>query len=579
MSIKSKIYLGIGSLFILLIFMAFFSINQIQLLGKASENILKDNKESLVYAKNMLEALPGVENDEAALKTIAANLEKQKQNITEIGEDSLTENLVKEFDILKQNPKNKNYYNGFQSTLFEIIQVNLEAIESKNGIATNTTYQSVLLIGLVSMFSFVVALIVLVGLPGIITKPIKVLTLSIKKIAENDYHHRVNFEGSSELNELAKSFNEMAARLDKYNKSNIAILLAEKKMTETLINKIHYPIICFDPSKKITLVNDEFLQISGLSRQQLIGYNILEFADKSDLIAKMIISNGNLIPIHSIKDINPAIKFESKGKEIYYEKEVQEIFATSQTGQDTQLVSYVIVLKNVTKYKELDLAKTNFIATISHEMKTPISSLKFSLQLLENEKTGPLNHDQHELVKGCEEDINKLLLIISELLNSAQSETGNIQLNILPSNLEDVIQYAVQTQRTSATQKNISIEVQIPPDLPEVLVDKEKTAWVVSNLISNAIRYSDDNSIIRISASCLDNQILMNIQDFGYGIDPAYTNRIFDRYFTIPGTKKQGTGLGLAISKEFIEAQGGQIYVTSEPGKGSIFSVILNRLI
>ncbi|MBN2819304.1 MAG: HAMP domain-containing histidine kinase, partial [Bacteroidales bacterium] len=208
--------------------------------------------------------------------------------------------------------------------------------------------------------------------------------------------------------------------------------------------------------------------------------------------------------------------------------------------------------------------------------KTPVSALKFSLQLLENEKTGSLNQEQHELINSCEEDANNLLKIISELLNISQVETGNIQLNFRPVKLEDILQYAINTNKPLANQKNIVFEVDFPLDLPKVIADKEKTAWVLTNIISNAIRYSSENSKIVICALRTGNKVKLSIRDFGRGIEPQYVSRIFDRYFTVPGTKREGSGLGLAISKEFIEAQGGEISVESEFGVGSMFSIILN---
>jgi signal transduction histidine kinase len=264
------------------------------------------------------------------------------------------------------------------------------------------------------------------------------------------------------------------------------------------------------------------------------------------------------------------------GKDIYYEKEIQEISLANQDDTKDHLMGYVVILKNVTKYMELDLAKTNFIATVSHELKTPVSAIKFSLQLLENEKTGVLNQEQHELIKSCEEDTNNLLKIISELLNLAQVETGNIQLNILPVNLNDILQFAINTNKMAANQKNIVFDIDFPSDLPKVIADKEKTAWVLTNIISNAIRYSDENSKITISASNIENKVRLVIKDFGRGIESRYISRLFDRYFTVPGTKKEGSGLGLAISKDFIEAQGGEIYVESELRIGSTFSIVLN---
>jgi signal transduction histidine kinase len=225
---------------------------------------------------------------------------------------------------------------------------------------------------------------------------------------------------------------------------------------------------------------------------------------------------------------------------------------------------------------ELDLAKTHFIATVSHELKTPISAIKLSLQLLENEKTGTLNDEQRELIKSCDEDTNTLLKLVSEILNFTQVETGKIQLKIMPSNLKDTLRYAINTNKPIADNRNIRFIEDYPSELPEVLIDNEKTAWVFTNLLSNAIRYSDDNSDIKISVLQTGNRVKISLADSGQGIDPKFKNKIFDKYFKVPDTGKEGTGLGLAISKEFIEAQGGQISVESKLGVGSTFSIVLN---
>jgi len=168
------------------------------------------------------------------------------------------------------------------------------------------------------------------------------------------------------------------------------------------------------------------------------------------------------------------------------------------------------------------------------------------------------------------------LKLVSELLNLTQVETGKIQLNIFPSDLNDIIEYAININKPLAAQKNISIIYDYTMRLPEVLVDKEKTAWVLTNLVSNAIRYSYEYSQIKINILKTGDQVKISVTDTGQGIDSQYKDKIFDRFFRVPGTKKEGTGLGLAISKEFIEAQGGQITVESELGVGSIFSIILN---
>jgi len=575
MRIKTKLYLGIGLLLILIILMSFFSGKQIKSLAIASENIIKDNAETIGYTQNMLRILSKIYQDEDALNIFEAYLLKQKNNITEVGEEALTEKLSESFQKLKDNPEDKTYLTDVQSYLFEIWETNLNAIEEKSTIAAHAANKSILLISFISFFCILISLLLFILLPWNISKPINELTGSLKQISGNDYSQRVSFEGHGEFGELAKSFNTMAQKLEEYNKSNISKLLAERKITETLLNKIQYPIIGFDNNLKITLTNKEFLKIAGLEGRSLIGENMLDVANESELIGKLIIIEPETENKFSLDKTVSRIQVNENGRDVYFEKEIQSISHNTQ-DENEHILGYVIILKNITKFMELDLAKTHFIATVSHELKTPISAIKLSLQLLENEKTGTLNDDQRELIKSCEEDTNTLLKLVSEILNLTQIETGKIQLNIMPSNLKDTIQYAINTNKPIADKRNIKFIEDYPSELPEVLIDKEKTAWVITNLISNAIRYSFDNSDIKISILQTGNRVKISLTDSGQGIDPKYQNKIFDRYFKVPDTEKEGTGLGLAISKEFIEAQGGQISVESKIGVGSTFSIVLN---
>lgn len=578
MRIKTKLYLGIGLLFTLILLLAFVTIRQINSLALASENIIKDNKETVAFSRNMLKALAEIDHNPNALVSFENDLQKQKSNITESGEKELTEKLSASFGILKEDHTDKVALENAQECLFEIIAINLQSIEAKNAIASKTASKSIVLISMLSTFCIVIALILFINLPGNITNPIREIIRSIQQIAANDYSQRVYFEGHSELGELAVSFNSMASKLDEYNKSNIAKLLSEKKLTETLINQVQYPILSLDKNLKITLINEEFLTVSGLQKSEIIGKPILELAQENDLIRQLILMDPEQENTLKTESGTSTIHLESQGKDVYYEKEIQDISCTSQFEKDNHLMGYVIILKNITRFVDLDLAKNHFIATISHELKTPISALKFSLQLLGNEKTGSLNPEQLDLVRSCDEDTNNLLKIISELLDITQIETGNIQLNIVPSGLHDILHYALNINKPLADQKNITLITDLPEHLPEVLADKEKTAWVLTNLISNAIHYSFNHSHILISITDDGRQQTVTVEDSGQGIDLQYKEKIFDRYFRIPGTKNEGTGLGLAICKEFMEAQGGQIRVESEPGKGSTFSILLNNV-
>ncbi|MDX2196830.1 MAG: ATP-binding protein [Cytophagales bacterium] len=573
MKIKTVLTLGVGLLFILIILLSYVGVRYINELKKDTENILVDNYITLEYSKNMLAALEDSSN--IAIQKFEKNLADQEKNITEIGEKEATEDVRSNFEIYKQNPLSLNIQKDIRNGIFQLMKLNMQAIQRKSEVADATADKAVLWISITGAFCFLIAFTLLINLPSSIANPIKELTQSIKQIAAENYSERVHFERHSEFGELAKSFNTMAEKLEEYNNSNLAKLMMEKKRIDTLINNMHDPVIGLDENLKVIFVNEQALKIIGISENHIIGHHTLELAINNDLIRNliqdlMIEDNGN--------DAKP-MKIYADNKEGYFEKETHHISITP-TGEHTkQLIGHVIILRNVTEYKELDFAKTNFIATVSHELKTPISSIKMSLQLLENEQIGKLNDEQINLLDSIKDDADRLLKITGELLNMTQVESGNIQLSILPTDPKTILQYAINATQTQAAQKHIKFKVDCPDNISKVQADNEKTAWVLTNLISNAIRYSYDNSTIYLSIKEQNNKVQICVRDTGQGIAPQYKDKVFDRYFRIPGTKKEGTGLGLAISKEFIEAQNGQIKVDSEFGAGSTFSVTLNAYI
>ncbi|MFN8145587.1 MAG: histidine kinase dimerization/phospho-acceptor domain-containing protein [Bacteroidia bacterium] len=576
MKIKVKLTLAVGLLFLLIIALGLIGGFQIISLSRDTNNILVANYNTLDFSRNMLKALDELEQENNSLRSFQDNLNKQQNNITEVGEQEYTDRLTKHFSDFKTNTSDTLTENKIRTDIYDIMKVNMDAIQRKSEIAKTTARNAILWLSITGTFCFVIAFSLLVNLPGGIANPIRELTESIKEIAAKNYSKRVNFQSRSEFGELASSFNTMAEKLEEYNNSNLAKLMKEKKRIETLINNMHDPVIGLDEERKIIFANSEAVKIAGLKTEELIGKNAQEISIHNDLIRSLLqeINNGKNIPSKIEKK---PLKIYADGKESYFEKEILNISIVPTGEQTAQLIGHVIILRNVTLYKELDFAKTNFISTISHELKTPISSIKMSLQLLENEKIGKLNEEQQNLISSISDDASRLLNITGELLNMTQVESGNIQLGIMPSDPMDMVNYAVNATKTMAEQKNIKIEINSEENLPKVLADNEKTAWVLTNLISNAIRYSYENSTVLIGVNSMNSMVNFIVKDTGQGIAPQYKTKIFDRYFRIPGTKKEGTGLGLSISKEFIEAQGGQIMLESDFGAGSIFTVSLHK--
>ena len=574
MKIKTKLTLGVGLLFLMIILLSAVGALYINALKKDTENILVANYKSLEYSNNMLWALE--ENTNNSLKEFELNLKQQEKNISEIGEKETTENLRKNFMKYAKNQSNFTFHKSIRSEIFKIMALNMKAIQRKSELAKQTAEDATVSIALAGAICFLIAFSLLINLPSSIANPIKELTESIKQIAAKNYSRRVHFQNHNEFGELATSFNTMAEKLEEYNDSSLATLMIEKKRIETLINNMHDPVIGLDEKMKIIFVNEEATKTIGLAQAEMLGQFAQDLSLRNDLIRSLIQDIKIIQPIDS-KEKTPIIKIFADNKESYFEKETLNISIIPTGEQIKKTIGYVIILRNITEYKELDFAKTNFIATVSHEFKTPISSIKMSLQLLENEKVGYINQEQKNLIESIKDDTNRLLNTTSELLNITQVETGNIQLSIIPTEPKAILEYALNANKTQAEQKQIQLKTECPKDLPMVVADSEKTAWVLINLISNAIRYSHENSTIHLSIVVDNQHVKFMVKDTGQGIAPQYKDKVFDRYFRVPGTKKEGTGLGLAISKEFIEAQGGQISVESDFGAGSVFTVQLNR--
>ena len=317
-------------------------------------------------------------------------------------------------------------------------------------------------------------------------------------------------------------------------------------------------------------MNREALSVLNLP-EDVIGRNATEVALSNDLLRRLL---RELCDERKDAEKEP-LKIYADNKESYFQVENTPLYITPVGGRDQQFVGNLIILNNITKFKELDSAKTNFISTVSHEMKTPISSILMSLQLLGDDRLGKLNDEQKQLVGSIRESSDRLLSITGELLNMTQIETGKLKLMPKITKPIELIDYAVKATQVLADRFCCFVEIDYPEKISKLFVDNEKIAWVITNLLSNAIHHSPEKSRIVIGAVQHDKAVEIYVQDFDRGIDPRYHKSIFERYFRVPGTKVQGSGLGLAISKEFVEAHGGTISVESEIGRGSRFSILL----
>ncbi|MGG1923814.1 ATP-binding protein [Chryseobacterium cucumeris] len=564
MKLKTKLTLGVGLLFLLIVLLSVIGSVYINKLKSDTEKILTANYNSLEFSKNMLLALDNISTDSTvAIADFRKNNKLQEKNLTEFGEKEATQNLNLHFNSYLKAP-DINKEKLIREDLSKIMSLNMKGIERKSDIAIITAENATFWIVSLGTVCFLIAFILLFNLPQTIAEPINQLTFSIKQIADKNYSERVHFKGSEEFNSLADSFNSMAEKLQEYESSTLSKQLMDKKRIETLVNNMHDAVIGLDENHFIYMINDEALKITNLHKEDIIGKTAHEVAINNDLMRELL-KNIN----HPVKD---PIKIVRDNKENYFEQDIIPINIVKTGEKEKKNIGKVILLRNITPFKELDFAKTNFIATISHELKTPISAIKMGVQLLGNQKFGELNEQQQELLKSINEDGQRLLDITGELLNLSQVESGNIRLTIGKCSPKEIVQTAVKNVEKLAEQKNIYISTEyLLEDSDAVTADFDKTVWVMNNFLTNAVKHSFQDENIKIVVEKLNAFIQFSIIDTGSGIDEQYHRQIFDRYFQVPGEHQNGTGLGLAISKNFIEKQHGEIGVKSSLNNGSTF--------
>ena len=559
MKLKTKLLLGLSFLFVVIVIFGSISLYYINRLSNDSKLVLRNNHESLVYCNNMLKALENIPVKKEAETTLENNLKKQEANITEDGEKEATQELRKNFQELLANPMDSSNYPQIRQSIHVINDLNQAAILRKNAVVENTAKDANLWLTIIFVVLGIIAFTFVINFPSVISTPIRALNEGISAIAGKNYHKRIHINQNDEFGDLANAFNTMAEKLDEYESSNLAQLRFEKSRIETIINQMKDGIIGLDSKKHILFLNAVAEKLLGLKEAEIIGKYSADVALKNDLMRKLLQDTPN-----------NELKIYADNKESYFNKDVLDV------TNNNEVIGEVIVLRNITPFHELNEAKTNFIATVSHELKTPISSIKMSARLLEDKRIGNLSPEQADLVKSFTDDSERLLKITSELLNMAQVETGNMQLKLQPVQASAIVDQALDAVRISAAQKNVALKINLPANLPPVEADVEKTSWVLINFLTNAIKYSPENSALNISVAQNKNTLEFTVKDSGNGIDAKYLPKIFDRYYKVPGThERSGTGLGLAISREFIEAQHGNIWATSNIGEGSLFGFSL----
>ena len=235
-----------------------------------------------------------------------------------------------------------------------------------------------------------------------------------------------------------------------------------------------------------------------------------------------------------------------------------------------------VLLMDVTRFRLLDQVKSNLVATVSHELKTPLTSLQLAVHLLLEEAVGPLTPKQTELLLDARENSDRLLTMINNLLDLTRLEEGRGNFQLTPEPPRSLLETAVDAIGPRAADRGITVTLEAPDDLPLVMVDVPRMGHALANLLDNALTYTDRGGQIILRAEKTDQGVVLSVIDTGHGIPPEYLPRVFQRFFRVPEhSQGKGSGLGLAIVREIVLAHGGSVSCESQPGAGSTFRLTL----
>lgn len=579
-------------------------INLFDLTG-AINGLMKANYQSISAASKMVEAIE--RQDSAVLIYINVDSQKGKDlfadnneeflkwynvcagNITEKGEDKLIvsiktsyNNYVKLFLDLQEIrskqgiDKSADFYNArmmpdfvdTKNLLKQLSLLNEKAMFRGKDLATENAQNSVYLVLGLSIFAIIGGFFISAFFTNRFLMPITSLTQTMKLIKAGDLNQKANIDSRDEIGELSHEFNNMTKRLQQYEQSTLGKLLAEKNKSLAIVKSISDPLIVIDTDFRIVLLNDAFERIFNVREEVLINKHFLEGIRNGEIFD--FISNT----FKSKDETQQKIFLVKVNHEEYY----FNIIVATVKDNDASLSGMIAVFQNVTQLKELEKIRTDFIATISHEFKTPLTSIMMGTDVLSDEGTGMLNDGQKEIIKAIHEDGERLAKLVNDLLELTRIESGKAVFKFQEYAVDDIIECAVKPFYQLAEQRDVSLLFQCEDDLPPVVADFEKITWVLNNLISNALKYTNAGDEICVSAVEKTGKVYVSVKDTGVGIPEEYLNDIFKKFVQVKDGdfEVRGTGLGLAVVKEIIEAHHGEIWCESKLDVGSSFNFTLN---
>jgi PAS domain S-box-containing protein len=601
MNLYKKILVAEAPLAIALAIVCIVSVIIIGSLGSHSQLILKDNYRSVLAAQRMKESIERM--DSAALFIVAGErpkgseqaqknraifeteLKVQEGNITEAGEQEFTGKMraawsdyQARFDRLQKTADAAEarglYFSELESAFYrvktaadEILAINQDSMVRKSDEVRRTAERMRLGTLIVALVAFALGLFLSSLLTRRILQPLGALSEATRKLGEGNFETRAHVRGSDELAQLAHDFNAMAARLGEYRKSSLGDLLQAHRSMQSAIDSLPDPVVIFTVEGDLQNVNHAAETLLGVAAESAGKEPLKRLHEPVRTVLERVRSHvlsgkGAFVP----RGFEDAVQLPTLMGDRYFLPRGAPVYETRGV-----VLGATVILQDVTRLRRFEELKNDLVATVAHEFRTPLTSLRMAVHLCTEQAAGPLTDKQAELLHAARDDCDRLQGMVDDLLDLSRIESGRVELFPLPTAVSHLVESAIKGGRGAAAEDGI--ELTADSRLPEVrvLADHERIGHVFSNLITNAIRHTPSGGKVNLSAARIDGAVRFTVTDTGKGIPEEYKARVFDKFFRVPDAEPKGTGLGLYIAREIVSGHGGEIGMESEVGKGSTF--------
>ncbi|MBJ6760613.1 HAMP domain-containing protein [Myxococcaceae bacterium JPH2] len=600
MTLRGRLLLAQAPLALALVLLGVMAVVTLGRVGRSGQQILEDNYRSVLATQRMTEQLERM--DSAALFIVAGDRERgvaqqaeqrprleselrvQEGNITEPGEAEATrrmrvawERYRTEFDAFLQAPDSARTHDlyfkalspAFQEakrTAAAILDLNQDAMVRKSELLSRQSQRVNTLMVLAVVGALGIGLFFSTSLVHRAVRPVMVLSQAVRRLGQGDYAARAVVDGRDEMAQLGRDINTLAERLDQYRQSSLGELLQAQAVSQAAIDSLPDPVVVLGAEGDVLNVNragEDVLRLRLEGGGDVLGRVVPEVREILERVRAHVVGGHGAYQPRGYED---AVRVEAADGVRWLLPRGNPVY-----GETGDVVGATLLLQDVTRLRRFDELKNDLVATVAHEFRTPLTSLRMAIHLVAEGVVGPVTEKQADLMFAAREDCERLQGIVDDLLDLSRIQGGQLQLDVKPVRTEELVELALDTQRVTAEERGVHLLRDVSLDAETVSVDADRMQLVLGNLVGNAVKHTQAGGEVLVRVTPEETHMRFEVRDTGEGIPAEQQAKIFEKFYRAPGAPAGGAGLGLSIAKEIVQAHGGDIGVVSEPGQGSTF--------